>query len=1308
MYRERLWRKLEVGACLTRVTANRKREKRTFRVKMETRQLLWYRTMAQAHKTEGCVDIREIREVREGRRSRDFERAGDDTSVSVSCCFVVLHGAEFNLATLSLVAPNSEECADWVRGLSSLADDTRGAPYPLQVERWLRKEFCELEQASGRGGGGGGSGGGAGVQLRDVKNLFLPRANMKVTTARLKDAFAEADAGGTGELGFDEFAHLYHQLALLARDCVGDLSAYFPDQRTVTLQRFQDFLANEQNDVIGHDAAAVVALMSAFLADPARHTSDPYFTVAEFADYLFSRENSAWDPRNEVIGDDMQRPLCDYWIASSHNTYLTGDQLRSESSCEAYARALRMGCRCIELDCWDGPKELPIITHAYTMTSKIKFVDVIRVIRDHAFVASEYPVILSIEDHCSLPQQRNMARHFQEVFGEMLLVAPSERDERQLPSPEQLRRKIVIKHKKLPDNAGEAATTDGGGGDGGDDAFPDDQDIRFSLKRGILYLEDRLAREWNPHYFVLTAKKLFYTGETMGADEAAAAAGDDDDGGGATERASPPPPHAAEPWCHFSKEGFPREYVETLLNRNRHLGDGCFLVRNSSTFKGDYTLSFLRRGRVNHCHIKSRQERGRERYYLVDQVAFGSLSELIDYYREHPLRSPEFELKLGEPVPVAAATHEAQPWFHANLAKEEAQEMLSRVPRDGAFLIRGRDAQPNLFAISFRVGRAVLHCRIRRDGDAYVIGDGVVTATFDSLTELVQYYVAHPLYKKITLNRRFAVNRELVDRLNLEDSADAGAGIYTDPNCFAARRHVRALYDYAARRPDELSFPKNAIISNVDADKNDSWWTGDYGGKTQQWFPANYVAALAPDDPAAAGEEDDDEGEGEGENTLLGTMQKGAIDIRGADVISSSKVNNLIVFRLRLADGTEREIGCADTEELSDWIQKIREASQLAENLESHQTERSHKIAKELSDLIVYCRAVAFVPEKQPRDFHEMSSLSESKADKWLAPQRAPAFADINRLQLTRIYPKGTRVDSSNYDPLAAWNAGSQLVALNYQTADRATQLNTARFACNGRCGYVLKPECMRRDGYSPFDKSSLVGVVDPVTISLRIVAGRHLPKPGRNISCPSVEVEVVGADYDSGGGGGAGGAGGGGAGNRYRTAKDRNDAGGFNPLWNDTCEFDVANPELAFVRFVVQDEDMFGQQATIAQTTLPLRGLRSGYRSLALRNAASEELELASLLVCVDISRANEDAQLYQALQDLSAESQQLCQRIEEARLRGDMVGVETMRQRQEDVEDQQTAKREERRRHRQRKASRQERPRFLQKKKPSSLRTN
>lgn len=74
-----------------------------------------------------------------------------------------------------------------------------------------------------------------------------------------------------------------------------------------------------------------------------------HLTLNHFQSFL--SDNVANNAMNK-FEQSMDHPLNEYFVYSSHNTYLKGHQLYGDSSVEMYAYAIRLGCRCVELDCW--------------------------------------------------------------------------------------------------------------------------------------------------------------------------------------------------------------------------------------------------------------------------------------------------------------------------------------------------------------------------------------------------------------------------------------------------------------------------------------------------------------------------------------------------------------------------------------------------------------------------------------------------------------------------------------------------------------------------------------------------------------------------------------------------------------------------------------------------------------------------------------------------------------------------------------------------------------------------------------------
>ncbi|XP_037350707.1 1-phosphatidylinositol 4,5-bisphosphate phosphodiesterase beta-1 isoform X6 [Talpa occidentalis] len=258
---------------------------------------------------------------------------------------------------------------------------------------------------------------------------------------------------------------------------------------------------------------------------------------------------------------------------------------------------------------------------------------------------------------------------------------------------------------------------------------------------------------------------------------------------------------------------------------------------------------------------------------------------------------------------------------------------------------------------------------------------------------------------------------------------------------------------------------------------------------------------------------------------------------------------------------------------------------------------------EEMSNLVNYIQPVKFesfeISKKRNRSF-EMSSFVETKGLEQLT--KTPVeFVEYNKMQLSRIYPKGTRVDSSNYMPQLFWNAGCQMVALNFQTVDLAMQINMGMYEYNGKSGYRLKPEFMRRPDkhFDPFTEGIVDGIVAN-TLSVKIISGQFLSdkKVGTY-----VEVDMFGLPVDT----------------RRKAFKTKTSQGNaVNPVWEEEPIVfkKVVLPSLACLRIAVYEEG----GKFIGHRILPVQAIRPGYHYVSLRNERNQPLMLPAVFVYIEV----------------------------------------------------------------------------------------
>ncbi|KFO13221.1 1-phosphatidylinositol 4,5-bisphosphate phosphodiesterase eta-2, partial [Balearica regulorum gibbericeps] len=395
------------------------------------------------------ISIDSIQEVCEGKQSEIFQRHADG-SFDPNCCFSIYYGD--HMESLDLVSSSGEEARTWITGLkylmAGISDEDSLSKRQRTRDQYPSHTILRTFDEADKNGDGS-------LSISEVLQL-MHKLNVNLPRQKVKQMFKEADTDDNqGTLGFDEFCAFYKMMST-RRDLYLLMLTYSNHKDYLDADDLRRFLETEQKmtNVTKEHCLEIISKFEPCL----ENKKEGALGIDGFTNYMRSPSGDIFNPEHYQVNQDMSYPLSHYFITSSHNTYLMGDQLMSQSRVDMYAWVLQSGCRCVEVDCWDGPDGEPIVHHGYTLTSKILFKDVIETINKYAFIKNEYPVILSIENHCSVIQQKKMAQYLTEILGDKLdLSSVHNDDSTKLPSPASLKGKILVKGKKLPANISDDA-----------------------------------------------------------------------------------------------------------------------------------------------------------------------------------------------------------------------------------------------------------------------------------------------------------------------------------------------------------------------------------------------------------------------------------------------------------------------------------------------------------------------------------------------------------------------------------------------------------------------------------------------------------------------------------------------------------------------------------------------------------------------------------------------------------------------------------------------------------------------------------
>ncbi|XP_072102218.1 1-phosphatidylinositol 4,5-bisphosphate phosphodiesterase delta-1-like [Mobula birostris] len=386
-------------------------------------QMVWYDSQKIFKRARNQIfSIADIQEVRAGHWSEVILEKCTD------CSFSILF-KERN-TKLDLVANSTEEAQHWVNGLTKLKIRNSSMKRRGQLDQlfqlYLQKANIDKN---------------AKITLEEVKQ-FMHMMNIEVDSMHAMDLFKKCDKAKDGTICGREIKEFYHMLTD-RKEITTIFDFYCNKEQLISVGKLQEFLWKEQRESVTQESASHLIQMYELNEEAKRHF---FMTKDGFLFFLMSPRGDIFNQEHDKVYQNMTKPLDQYYISSSHNTYLLRNPLDGSSITETFISELNKGCRWMEMECWNGRNGEPVTYHGFALTSEVLLRDVMEVINNYAFTVTPYPFILLLRSHCSLEQEKVMVQVMESILGDKLLYKPFIGT---MPSPEELKGKILVKLKRV-------------------------------------------------------------------------------------------------------------------------------------------------------------------------------------------------------------------------------------------------------------------------------------------------------------------------------------------------------------------------------------------------------------------------------------------------------------------------------------------------------------------------------------------------------------------------------------------------------------------------------------------------------------------------------------------------------------------------------------------------------------------------------------------------------------------------------------------------------------------------------------------